>query len=219
MSTVDALLEPIIHSPYFAEILDRLQQTDVDERQRRALFYAEMTPEQKVEFIDGEVILHSPARVEHLDVTVAILTLLHTYVRRRRSGSVYSEKCLCVFPRNDYEPDVVFFGPEKAARILPKTMKFPIPDLVVEVLSDSTASRDRGVKFQDFEAHGVIEYWIVDADTKTVEQYTRQGERLELAMKSSSGELRSVSVPGFVVPVAAFFDEEEHLRAMQALFA
>ena len=77
------------------------------------------------------------------------------------------------------------------------------------------ADRDRGVKFEDFQAHNVAEYWIVDADEQVVEQYVRRGQRLELAMKSGTGELRSVAVRGFVVPVRAFFDEQENLRVLQ----
>lgn len=48
-------------------------------------------------------------------------------------GAVLSEKCLCVFPRNDYEPDIVFFGRGKKARLRPNMLKFLIPDLAVEV--------------------------------------------------------------------------------------
>ena len=123
---------------------------------------------EKVEFIEGEVIMHSPARNEHLVVKLHLATLLMTFVRDRGLGEVRDEKCLCIFPRNDYEPDIVFFGPEKSATIQPKTMKFPVPDFVVEVLSDSTEIRDRGVKFEDFEAHGVSEYWMSMPRTKSL---------------------------------------------------
>ena len=201
------------------EISQLIQQKLDDERRLRNKFYEDMTPELKIEFIDGEVILHSPARNVHLDVTVWILKLLHTYVGIHQLGEVKSEKCLVVFPRNDYEPDVVYFGPEKASKLQADTMKFPIPDLVVEVLSESTEQRDRGVKFEDFEAHGVLEYWIVDAEAQTVEQFVRQGEILHLKMKSSTGELASDTIPGFTVSVRAFFEAGENLSALRAIVA
>ena len=217
MSTLEVLLAPILHSPQLAEITLFLQRTLEEERSRRGQFYADMRPDQKVEFIDGSVILHSPARNVHLQVTGWIFTLLNTYVSRHDLGTVNSEKCLCVFPRNDYEPDLVFFGTEKSALLKNDTMKFPIPDLAIEVLSDSTAARDRGVKFTDIEAHGVQEYWIVDAEESLIEQYVRRGNRLELRMKSGTGELRSTAVPGFIVPVRACFDRIENLKTLHAI--
>lgn len=206
-----------MHSPQLAEISQRILRKLDEERRVRQQFYANMTPEQKVEFINGEIILHSPARNVHLDVTGWIFVLLHTFVARHQLGTVKAEKCLCVFPRNDYEPDIVFFGPEKSAALSTETMKFPIPDLAVEVLSESTTARDRGVKFEDFESHGVKEYWIVDAEAQFVEQYVNQGSTFDLVMKSRTGELRSIAVPGLVVPVPAFFGAEANLAALRGL--
>lgn len=94
------------------------------------------------------------------------------------------------FPRNDYEPDVVFFGPDKSSSLSPDTMKFPVPDMAVEVLSQSTKVRDRGVKFEDFASNCVAEYWIVDADTRIVEQYLLENGEYTLALKSGSGMLK-----------------------------
>ena len=216
-TTLETLLEPLRHSPQLVEAVDLLQQQIRSERERRAKFYEEMTPEQKIEFIDGEVVLHSPARNRHLDVTKNLLVLLSTHVQVRNLGEVKSEKCLCVFPRNDYEPDIVFFGKAKAASLTPDTMKFPVPDLIVEVLSESTEPRDRGVKFEDFQAHGVGEYWIVDADRAVVEQYILRGAAFDLVLKSGSGELRSEVIPEFVVPVRAFFSAAENLAALRGL--
>jgi Uma2 family endonuclease len=216
-SRLEALIAPLRHSPQLPEIVEQLQNEVEAERVRRQRFYQEMTPEQKVEFIDGEVILHSPARNAHLDVTKFILLLVDVFVRRHGLGEVKSEKCLCTFPRNDYEPDIVFFGPAKAAALQPGTMQFPVPDLVVEVLSDSTESRDRGVKFEDYAVHGVGEYWIVDVEARVVEQYLPRDGSWHLELKSSSGEIRSRIIEGFVAPVAAFFDAAANLAALQSL--
>ena len=214
---LDMLLAPLRHSPQLIEAVDLLQEQLRAERQRRTQFYAEMTREQKIEFIDGEAILHSPAKNVHLDVTANIAQLLRTYASLRQLGEVKIEKCLCVFPRNDYEPDVVFFRHAKAGALQPNTMKFPIPDLIVEVLSESTEARDRGVKFEDYQAHGVGEYWIVDAERAVVEQYLLRSGAYELVLKSGSGELCSEVVPGLVVPVRAFFQAEENLAALRGM--
>lgn len=172
-----------------------------------------MTPEQKIEFINGEVVLHSPARLQHLEVTKWIVQLLSIYVETNGLGEVLTEKCLCVFPRNDYEPDIVFDGNEKAGALEPRTLKFPVPDLAVEVLSDSTEKNDQGVKFEDFAANGVGEYWFVDSEAGLIEQYVLRGETYDLKMKAGSRDLVSEVVDGFVVPVAALFSAEANLEA------
>jgi Uma2 family endonuclease len=94
-------------------------------------------------------------------------------------------------------------------------MKFPIPDFIVEVLSESTEARDRGVKFEDYAAHGVGEYWIVDADRETVEQYLLGESGYELRVKSATGTLTSEVIEGLVVPVRALFDEAENLAIIR----
>lgn len=217
MATVEELIKVLLHSPQLPNLVDRLTQQLQNERLARHQFYDNMTPDQKIEFIDGEVILHSPARNRHLDVTMLTAKLLHTFVALHRLGTVKSEKCLCVFPRNDYEPDIVFFGPEKVASLTPDTMKFPVPDLAIEVLSSSTEDRDRGVKFEDFAINGVGEYWIIDAVTQTVEQYVLVDAAYELRIKSSSGRLCSIMIAGLEFEIEAMFDEQKNLNALRKL--
>ncbi len=215
--TLNALIEPLLHSPRLPEIAEALQVRLRDEATRRSRFYADMTDAEKVEFIDGEVVMHSPARNMHLIVQQNIQQLLLNHALVHNLGAVRGEKCLCVFPRNDYEPDVVFFGREKSAAFSPHTMKFPVPDLAVEVLSVSTESRDRGVKFDDYAAQGVAEYWIVDPDAGVVEQYLARDGQFELKLKSDSGELTSPTLGGLTLPLKAFFDQLENLAALQAI--
>lgn len=219
MNMLESLIEPLRHSPRLPEAVALLQRQMEEEHQQREQFYRDMTPEQKIEFIDGEVVLHSPARNRHLDVTKFVLKLLDTYVSIHELGTVKVEKCLCVFPRNDYEPDVVFFGPQKASTLLPDTLKFPVPDLAVEVLSSFTEVRDRGVKFEDFAANNVGEYWILNADESVIEQYVLRSGAYELLLKSSSGLVRSEVIEGFEIDVSALFDESRNLEALRNVMA
>ncbi len=219
MDALDELIRPIRHSPQLPLLVDRLTQQLQAEHQARERFYDEMTEEQKVEFIDGEVVFQPPFENCHLDASGRIDILLHTFVIRHRLGTVKTEKCLCVFPRNDYEPDVVFFGPEKTSQLQPDTMKFPVPDLAVEVLSSSTESRDRGVKFEDFAINGVGEYWIVSTNEASVEQYVLENGAYCLRMKSSSGRLVSSVIAGLEIEVEAIFDDQKNLTALAKILA
>jgi Uma2 family endonuclease len=219
MLTIDDLIAPIIHSPQLPVIVQRLQNQLEEENRRRQEFYDEVSPDQKAEFIDGEMIVHSPARNRHLDVTQFVARLLITFAQIHGLGQVKVEKCLCVFSRNAYEPDVVFFGSQKAQQLTAETKLFPIPDLIVEVLSESTAANDRGIKFQDYASSGVQEYWIMDADQNVVEQYVLAGEQYQLVLKSDSGVLKSHAIAGFVTDVEGLFGAEKNLEMLRKMMA
>jgi Uma2 family endonuclease len=118
---------------------------------------------------------------------------------------------------NDYEPDINFWRPEKSGRFQPDQIRFPAPDWIAEVLSPDTEANDRGVKFEDYAAHGVSEYWIVDADKQTVEQYTLIDGNYQLLLKSGSGTIRSEVIAGLEIPIVAIFDDAENLRVLKKL--
>ena len=92
MTALAEMLAPLRASPFLPEAVNELSALLAAERQRRDKFYQEMTPEMKVEFIEGEVILHSPARNVHLDVTARIATLLAAYANAHELGEVKIEK-------------------------------------------------------------------------------------------------------------------------------
>ena len=98
-------------------------------------------------------------------------------------------------------------------------MKFPAPDFIVEVLSGSTAKHDRETKFQDYAAHGVAEYWIVDPDKETIEQFVLQTGEYELLLKTKDGAISSFVLPEFSIPVRAVFDKKTNLEALARLLA
>lgn len=216
----DLLLDRLIRSPRLGQYLDRLNDVWAAEQRRRERFYDQMTEGAKQEFINGEVVVHSPVRLEHERASGLLHRALSTYVDKLRLGKVAHEKLLIALSRNDYEPDVCFFGNEKASHFTPRQMKFPAPDLIAEVLSDSTESTDRGIKFEDYAAHGVGEYWIVDPARQTVEQYVLRDGAYELRAKAQGDAIiDSAVVPGFKLPVDALFDEQLNLAFLSKLLA
>lgn len=122
------------------------------------LSYKWMDDDSKAEFINGEIVVHSPALHKHNSAVMLLGTLLNVFVSARELGIVLVEKALVELTRNSYEPDICYFGPAKAATIQPDQLYYPAPDLVVEVLSKSTQKNDREVKFEDYAAHNVAEY-------------------------------------------------------------
>lgn len=211
------VIDELLQEPTLPLILQRLQAILDQEQERRQYFYDVVTEEQKAEFINGEIVVHSPVKLRHNSVSFAIAQLLRAYVMTHELGYVGHEKLLITLTRNDYEPDVCFFGQAKAQHFLPDQMKFPAPDLAVEVLSPSTAENDRVLKFRDYAVHGVTEYWMIDPAAEMVEQYILQGEAYELRIKSNSGDLQSIAVAGFTIPIRAIFDEKVNLVTLRQL--
>lgn len=216
---MDPVVESLVRSPKLPRLVDELQGLLRTEAERRERFYQELRDDQKAEFINGEVIVQSPAKVKHLNATKCLLNLVGNYVQKHGLGTVFSEKALVCLSRNDYEPDIVFYGSAKADALEPDQMKLPAPDFVVEVLSPSTEDRDRGIKLEDYAEHGVGEYWIVDADAEVVEQYVLASGRYRLESRKNDGELHSAVVHGLRVPVPAIFDAHENLAALQRILS
>ena len=187
------------------------------EQKKRQGFYEIIDESKKMEFINGEIYFQSPAKLWHTNAVGNLSQLLGAYVAANDLGIVGIEKLLISLSRNDYEPDVCFFSKEKSKEFSPRQMQFPSPDLVVEVLSESTERYDRETKFQDYAAHGIAEYWIVDPQHETVEQYMHQNGEYALILKSGEGHLKSVAVDGFSIPIRAIFDKKEMMTCLRAI--
>lgn len=215
---MDTLLEAFLESPLLPKQVEKLNQVLAEERPRRERFYEEMAEEGKWEFINGEIIMHSPAKLRHIEASDALLRLLGAYVVRHNLGLVAHEKLLVSLTRNDYEPDVSFFRKEVADTFTPEQMRFPAPDFIAEVLSPSTTRNDRGIKFRDYAAHGVREYWIIDPIAQTVEQHGLQGEDYQLIGLWKGGDsISSLAAAGFRIPARALFEREASSSALTAL--
>ena len=148
--TLDSELKQLLESPRLPFIARKIDAVLADEAKRRQRFYAQINEGDKAEFINGQVFFHSPVKLRHNANSKRLLVLLDAYVTLHDLGYVGYEKIMVSLTSNDYEPDICFFGRVKAAKLTPNQMRFPTPDLVVEVLSETTQAFDRGVKFDDY---------------------------------------------------------------------
>ena len=213
------LVNDILSMPDAAIIMNELAVKLEEERKKREKFYNDITDSEKAEFINGEIIIHSPVKKEHNDVTSALHQLIKIYVQKNKLGYVGIEKIMISLTRNDYEPDICFFDKSKSDKFETGQSLFPPPDLVVEVLSKGTSKNDRGVKFEDYQAHSVLEYWIIDPIKKIIEQYRlNENGSYELVLKADNGTLECKAIKGFKIPIEAIFDEAKNLEAVENLF-
>lgn len=123
------------------------------------------------EIIDHELAVTPAPTSRHQEIVTNLVTVLSEAVRARGLGKVLVGPVDVLLAEGDYlEPDVVFVREERLHILSDRGIEGP-PDLVAEVVSPSTAERDRGVKLDRYRLHGVPEYWIVDPETRTVEAW------------------------------------------------
>jgi len=214
----DSLADQLMERPDAKLIVDEVNQMLEAERRLRQHFYETVREDEKAEFINGEIIVHSPVKKRHDNVSGNLYVLLKTFVVKNDLGYVGHEKVMVSLSRNDYEPDICYFGKEKAQHFDDGQTIFPAPDLIVEVLSAGTRNRDYGVKLEDYEAHKISEYWIVDPKIRTLEQRILDGENYLLQTTLHiDDEVMSSILPGFRIPMRAIFDEKAYLAALAAV--
>jgi Uma2 family endonuclease len=115
-------------------------------------------------------------------------------------GEVYVAPFGVVFSLFDVvEPDILYVSKERASVITEKNVQ-GAPDLVVEVLSETTAEIDRTTKMKLYARHGVLEYWLIDPEECTAEVYRREARGFErVASLQPSDSLTTPLLPGFSV--------------------
>lgn len=204
----ERLMRSILESHNPAEIVSEVNARLITERAKREEFYNLIHENVKAEFIAGEIVFHSPVRTAHWRLSARISNRLGPYVEAHGLGEMGVEKVMITLGRNDFEPDIVFFKKQVADTFQPDQKLFPVPQLVVEILSDSTRERDRGIKFREYALGGVEEYWIVDAERRVLEQYFNLGNSFDLVKAHlGSGQVQCRAVSGFVLDLRQVFTE------------
>ncbi|MBE7551908.1 MAG: Uma2 family endonuclease [Anaerolineales bacterium] len=151
------------------------------------------------EWEDGEVIMASPASRRHQDLNVWLASVLSIFVRQRKLGWLTSAPFLTRLRVTDQgrEPDLVFLKTEHLDRLQETYLEGPA-DLVVEIVSLESVSRDRGRKFVEYESEGIPEYWLIDPIRRQAEFYHLSDDRhYHLALPDAEGVYHSLSVAGF----------------------
>ena len=168
----------------------------------------------RYELIMGRIVMNPPAGYPHGEVESRVQLAVAQHVRAQRLGRVFGSSQGFELPTGDtLEPDLSFVSNERwSAGPRPEIGKFlrVVPDLVVEILSTSTASRDRGEKKGVYERCGVREYWLVDWRAREIVVFTLEGDRFgPERVFSERDRLESVVLAGIDLAVVESFPTEE----------
>jgi Uma2 family endonuclease len=160
----------------------------------------------RYEIVEGELFVTPAPDEEHQEAVGTFYFLLRSYLEAKPIGKCYVAPFDVKLAEDTVvEPDILFVSKERLDIVTRRGLT-AAPDLVVEVLSDTTRRRDLGPKREAYARHGVREYWIVDPDDRCISVYVLDHGNLVKQIEATSGEVASPLVlPGCSVPLAKLF--------------
>ena len=170
------------------------------------------------ELEEGELIEMPRPRRIHQAIIKKLLVVLDNYLTKEPIGDVWSEVEVVLSPTRIYVPDVSFLLTENMSRFANDddiAIQGP-PDLAVEVVSPSTASRDRSHKLHTYYQAGVPWYWLVESDPLLITEYRHTAEGYLVSQTApATDEFAPALFPGLTFRLADLLglsDEEKDLK-------
>jgi len=150
----------------------------------------------RAEFVDGEVIVMSPVMAIHDELFHFLAGLLRDYLEVRPVGRVRGPEFLVRLRKGLRRMPDLFFISTDRLHLVKRSYIDGAPDVAFEIVSEDSVERDWREKFFDYQACGVMEYWIIDPAHETVKLYHLVAGRYE-EVTAQDGRLNSVAIPGF----------------------
>lgn len=161
------------------------------------------------EILDGEHYVTSAPSRWHQTASANLTYFFVDILRRNSLGRVFTAPFEVVLSENDVvHPDLLFISNGRLDRLTEKNVQ-GAPDLVVEILSDSTRRRDETLKRGIYERFGVLEYWLVDPQRQTVRVFRSSGAGFVKALDLSAAAGDVLTTPllsGLEIPMGEIFE-------------
>jgi len=133
--------------------------------------YLKIDDDNQYELIGGKLVLVPAPRTLHQELVGKIYRKVAEFIYDNNLGKVFIAPTDVLLSEIEKpQPDILFVSIERLNIITEMNVQ-GAPDLVVEILSPSTGKNDRVEKSRMYYKHGVMEYWIVDPDHKTIEVF------------------------------------------------
>ncbi len=168
--------------------------------------YAQLPEGAPYQLIDGELVMSPAPTPRHQRISQNLNRALDRFVEDHGLGEVYCSPIDVYLSDIDTpQPDILFIAKARLDIIGEKYIE-GAPDLVVEILSPSTAYYDLKKKKRLYETSGVKEYWVVDPEAQEIEVYALVEGRFELfAREAEQGVISSKLLGGFSVDLEGVF--------------
>ena len=165
--------------------------------------YLNAPTDKHYELLDGELVMTPAPGERHQSISILLGSKLLQFASEHGLGRVYLAPFDVVLSDVDVvQPDLLFVAHERGHIITPANIQ-GAPDLVVEILSPSTAERDRTFKRTLYAKHGVNEYWLVDPDAQEITVLLLGERGYEVVGMYGAGE----TLQGFALNIGDIFSE------------
>ena len=151
------------------------------------------------EIVDGDHYMNPAPSIYHQTISKRLQHHLYAKIELAGLGLVFDAPVDVQLSDHDIvQPDLVVLLNDTKARVTPTKIN-GAPELLIEIMSPSTADNDQRLKRRVYERAGVREYWIVDPCEPAVMQLVlRDGAYVEAP---HGDELRPAILPAVVVPL------------------
>ena len=164
-----------------------------------------LSPDDRVELIEGVVVSMAPIGAQHFSITLRMDRLLRAALGDRATVSVQGP--VRMRPRSEPEPDIAVL--KTRADDYETELPAPADVLLLVEVADTTLARDRDVKGLLYARHGIIEYWLVDVGAGEVivhrDPNPTEGRYQSVQRVGADGMLDMAAVPNVRIPVVAVF--------------
>jgi Uma2 family endonuclease len=170
--------------------------------------FLEWDESERYEIIDGLAVKMPAPFTPHQRVLVEMLYQIRHFLRGRTAEVFVAPYSVRLCPAKDLSDDTVL-EPDIIVICDPSKIDYRgcngAPDMVVEILSPSTAHYDRGVKLRKYREAGVKEYWIADPDTKSLTKHILETGVYAITEYGSAAKVPVSVLPGCIINLLDVF--------------
>ncbi len=160
------------------------------------------------EVIEGDHTMTPAPKTTHQRISFNLALAIGSFVKQRNLGLVLAAPCdVILSDENVVQPDLLYVTKERSEIVTEDNIR-GAPDLIVEIISETTRKRDELTKRKLYERYGVREYWIVDPELETVRIFKRSDSGYAAPVeftREKSDTLVTDLLPGFQLSVSELF--------------
>lgn len=161
------------------------------------------------EIIEGDHYMTPAPKTKHQTASINLSMAMGSFVKKHSLGVVFTAPCdVILSDENVVQPDLLFISAVRAAIVTEDNIQ-GAPDLIIEILSESSRKKDEVTKRKLYERFGAQEYWVVDPELEIVKIFKlaqqKYGRAVELS-KEANDVLTTELFPGFSLAVSEIFE-------------